>query len=298
MSRSFSVQSSGGTVVLDGSEGVRARLAVRGTGMAPVGAQWFEGAGDGKTFRGGRTLARILDMPVRVYAPPDDWENRELVRQRFANLARVLSIKNAPARLTLDLDVESEGGDRWWADVVRVGGGDWDWGVDTDGKSYIHTVFTFEAGDPYWTSEDQESKVISPEGVGLGLLGPGISLTQLRVGSTAGFGEVSIYNSGEVEAYPVWTLTAPFSGFSVTSERGESLVWVGDTPKASGYIVVDTKNATVVDETGANRYAELDPAPQFWNVQPGTTEASVVMSAAGGASKVTVVWNIRREVLF
>lgn len=298
MARSFSVQSAGGALALDGSQGVRARLAVRGTGMAPVQNQWFEGAGDGKSFRGGRTLARILDLPVRVYAPPGDWENRDLVRSRFANLARILSLPNAPARLTLDLDSGSEGGDKWWVDVVRTGGGDWDWDADTDGRSFIHSVFSFEAGDPYWTAEDQESKVISPVGVGLGLLGAGVSLAQLRVGSTAGFGETSILNTGDVQAYPVWTIEAPFSGFSLTSDTGETLVWVGNTAKATGYIQVDMKAGTVVDETGANRYAELDPAPQFWSVRPGTTVANVVMADAGGATRAAVVWNVRREVLF
>ncbi len=298
MARSLAVASAGGSLVLDGSQGVRARVALRGTGMAPVSNQWFEGAGTGKTFRGGRTLARVIDLPVKVYAPPNDPTNRALVRDRFANLARILSLPNAPARLTMDLNTTPGQSDEWWLDVVRTGGGDWDWGSDTDGKSFIHSVFTFEAGDPYWTSIDQESKVISPEGVGIGLLGPGVSLAQLRVGSADGFGQTTIYNTGEVEAYPVWTIEAPFSSFTLTSQDGRVLKWVGAATKSTGWIRVNTQDGTVVDETGANRYAELDPAPQFWTVPPGTTTASVVMTAAGASTRATVVWNVRREVIF
>lgn len=303
MARSLAVASAGGTLLLDGSQGVRAMVGVRGTGMAPVSNQWFEGAGTGKSFRGGRTLARIVDVPVKVYAPPNDWDNRELVRQRFAKLATILSLRNAPARLTMDLNTQAGQGDEWFLDVVRTGGGDWDWDRDTDGKSFIHSVFTFEAGDPYWTSVDQESKVISPEGVGLGLLAPGVSLAQLRVGSADGFGTTTINNTGEVEAYPIWRIEAPFSSFTLTSPSGQVLKWSnapGGVPatKATGWIEVNTKDGTVKDETGADRYEELDTAPQFWTVPPGSTVASVVMTAAGASTRATVVWNKRREVIF
>lgn len=299
MGRSLKVVSGGGTIMLDGSTGITARLAVSGTGMAPVQNQWFEGAGDGKSYRGGRVLARRMNVPFKVEADRLDPFNREVVRQRYANLARVLSVRNAPARLTIDLDTSTPGGDRWWLDVVRSGGGDWDWDKDTDGSSFILSDFSFDVGDPYWTSEDQESKVISPEGVGLGLLGTGISLAQLRVGSVDGYGSTTILNTGEADAYPVWTIKAPFTGFSLVSQTGESLLWALDSgTKDTGYIVVNTKDGTVVDETGANRYAELDPSPQFWAVAPGPNNVGVVMAGASAETETTVVWNRRREVVF
>ncbi|QLF82705.1 minor tail protein [Microbacterium phage Cicada] len=296
--RALSIESAGGSLLLDGTQGYAAKLGVRGTGMVGVSVQWAEGAGDGKSFRGGKTLARQFDMPVKIYADPDNWDDRELVRTRYAKFAQIMSLRNAPVRVTLDLDAGSPSGDRWFADMVRVGGGGFDWATDTDGRSYIKTTVTLEAGDPYWTSEDQESKVISPTGVGLGILAPGVSLVQLRVGSTSGFGDTTIINSGEVEAYPVWTFEAPFSSFTMTSEYGETLEWVGDVAKSTGYIRVNTQDGTVVDETGANRYAELGDAPKFWAVNPGTTEASVVLNDAGAGTRATVVWARRREVLF
>lgn len=300
--RSISIASAGGSLNLDGSEGYRAKLAVRGTGMVGVSVQWAEGAGDGKSFRGGKTLGRQFDLPVKIYADSSNWEDRDLVRARYAKLAQVMSLDNAPVRVTLDLDADGDG-DAWWADMVRVGGGDFSWQTDTDGRSYLKVVFTLEAGDPYWTSEDQESKVIEPVGVGLGILGPGISLAQLRVGSTSGFGEISILNTGDVAAYPVWTFEAPFSGFAIVSQYNEVLTWdsveagIGAS-KATGYIRVNTQDGTVVDETGANRYTGLGERPQFWAVRPGQTDASATMDDAGAGTRATVVWNRRREVLF
>lgn len=305
MGRTFTVHSAGGTVALDGSQGIRARLQVRGTGAAPVQNQWFEGAGNGASFRGGRVLPRTLDLPVKVFAPPNDWANRSIVRTRFALLQKIFSLQNAPARLTLDLDTSLAGGDKWYTDVVRTGGGDWDWSEDTDGKSFIHTVYSLQAGDPYWTAVNQEGKEVSPAGVGIGLLGSGVSLAQLRVGSEDGFGETTITNSGEVEAWPTWTIFAPFSGFALTSQYGETLVWtkerltgVPGDEKTSGYVTVNTKTGEVQDETGANMYGGLDDAPQFWSVREGSTTAEILMSDADVATRATVTWNPRREILF
>jgi hypothetical protein len=305
MSRAFTVTSKGGTMKLDGSEGARAKLAVRGTGMAPVAVQWFEGAGSGASFRGGRTLARTFDIPVKVYANRGDWANRDLVRQRFAKLGQILSLPNAPVRVTLDLDANNPtSNDKWWADMVKVGGGNFAWETDTDGRSYIKSVFSLQAGDPYWTSADQDGKEIVPVGVGIGILGTGISLAQLRLGSVDGFGSTTITNSGDVVGYPIWTVFAPFSGFMLANAEGRILEWnaarqglPGDM-KSSGSIIVNTQLGTVVDETGANMYKGLEPAPQFWPVNPGDNPTQVVMADASGSTRATVSWNIRREVLF
>lgn len=305
MSRAFSLSSAGGTMNLDGSEGARAKLAVRGTGMAPVAVQWSEGAGNGASFRGGRTLARQFDMPVKVYANRGDWSNRDIVRQRFAKLGQILSLDNAPVRVTLDLDADNPAStDKWWADMVKVGGGDFRWDTDTDQRSFIRSVFTLQAGDPYWTSQDQDGKEILPVGVGIGLLGAGVSLAQLRLGSVDGFGSTTITNTGDVVAYPIWTVYAPFSGFLLANAEGRILEWnaakqgiVGGV-KTTGSIIVNTQLGTVVNEAGDNMYRGLETAPQFWPVKTGPNFAQVVMADASGATRATVSWNRRREVLF
>lgn len=280
---------------LDGTEGVSARLAVRGTGMVPVQVQWFEGAGDGKSFRGGRTLGRAFDMPVRIQLDRDNLDDRSVVQKRIAKLAQILSIENAPARLTLDLNAGGSP-DRWWADMVKVGGGDWSWETDTDGSTFVHTVVSLEAGDPYWTSVNQQSRVISPAGVGLGLLGPNQSLSELILATSFGTGATEITNDGDVRAYPIWRINAPFTEFTLVSQWGETLKWVGN--KTSGYIEVNTKLGTVEDETGANMYANLDPAPRFWSVRPGSTTANIQVTNPTSDTIITATWNVRREVLF
>ncbi|QZD98139.1 minor tail protein [Microbacterium phage Blett] len=285
--RLFKIESPGGSMMLDGSTGVQMRLGVRGMGMPPVALQWFDGAGEGSSFRGGKVLARTLDLPLKITG-----RNRNEVLDAYSTLAKIMRLPYEPT-LTATFD-----DDRYRLAVVRTGGGDFDMSVDSDGKTVLLTTITVQAGRPYWESIDSEGRNIEPAGVGLGLLGPGQSLVQLILGSIDGFGSVTFSNTGDVEAWPTWTIFAPFSGFALVRADGLALEWVGASTKASGFIIVDSLNGTVVDETGANRYGELKPAPKFFSIQPGTSQASVVLSNAASGSRANVAWRPRKMVLF
>lgn len=285
--RLFKIESPGGSMMLDGSTGVQMRLGVRGMGMPPVSLQWFDGAGEGSSFRGGKVLARTLDMPVKITG-----RNRIDVLESYSALARIMRL---PYESTLTAMFDN---DRYRLNVVRTGGGDYEMGVDSDGKTVLMTTLTVQAGRPYWESIDSEGRNIEPEGVGKGLLGPGQSLVQLILGSVDGFGSVVFSNTGDVEAWPTWTIYAPFSGFALVRADGLALEWEGATAKTTGYIVVDSLSGTVVDEAGANRYGELKPAPKFFSVEPGSTSASVVLAGAGTGSRANVAWRPRKMVMF
>jgi hypothetical protein len=284
--RVMKMSSAGGEITLDGRTGVQAGLRMRGLGLPPMSLQWFDGAGDGSTYRGGRVLPRVMDMPVKIVGA-----DRAAVLGAFSALARVLlADRYEQTRLTLTFD-----DDDYWIDVVRTGGGDYTFGVDTDGKTILQTVLTVEAGRPFFTRVDSQGREITPEGVGLGMLGPGQSLTSLILASTDGFGETTITNVGDVDAWTRWRLHAPFSGFALL--RGSlALEWAG--AKSSGYIDVDMLDGTVVDETGANRYGGLLPAPKFWALPPGEATVSVVLADAASESKAVVNWNPRKAVMF
>lgn len=293
MTRILSLASPGGSVALDGSNGIKAGLRMRGTGLPPVSSEWFEGPGDGAAYVGGRVLARVVDLPLKVYGI-----DRMAVADRLSLLGRIFAPPNQ-VRLQVDLD-----GAPWYIDVVRTGGGDWTWGEGTDGRTFVQTVLTVQ-GDPYWTSADVQQQVVEPGGLGLGLLGDDISLVTLTLSASSAFGSVNFTNAGDVHTYPVWTIRAPFSGFTLTSPSGEELVWgtdgdgVAGDPKESGYIVLDAATGTVVDEAGANAYGGLGPVPRFWAIPGGASTATIeVTGADGDDTRVEVVWKPRKWVMF
>lgn len=287
MARVLALSSAGGALTLGEASGVRAGLKVRGLGMPGVSLQWFEGAGDGRSFRGGRTLSRVVDMPVKITGT-----GRGDVLAKYSALARIFVVENAPVTLTLELD-----GEGWRSQVVRTGGGDYTMGDDTDGSTWLRTTFTIESGDPYWTRVNSEARVIEPGGLGIPLIGPGQSLAQLRLSNTEGSGGVQFTNTGDVAAWPTWRVLPPFQAFEL-ERNGLSLEWSQPTVKADGWIEVNSIDGTVKDETGANRYDGLSAAPKFFSIPPGTTTASVLLTAASGATRVNVAWHPRRVVLF
>lgn len=293
MTRTLDFASPGGSVVLDGSNGIQAKIRTRGTGLPPVAVQWFEGAGDGAAFRGGRNLPRVMDLDLKVYGI-----DRAAVWDRMSLLGRIFALPNQ-VRMTATLD-----GVKWYTDIVRTGGGDWDWGSDTDGRTFIKTILTVQAGSPYWTAADPDTRLVTPGGVGVVLFGTGVSLTTLSIAAASAEGLVQFTNAGDAASPALWTIRAPFSGFDLVSPSGDLLSWgtggngVRGATKATGFIRVDMAMGTAVDETGANRYGGFGPAPRFWSIPTGSSQASVILDDATTATVVEVIWNPLKWVMF
>jgi hypothetical protein len=286
MARVLSFQGKGGSLVMGEASGVKAGAKTRGFGMPGVALQWFEGAGDGASYRGGRTLPRVIDVEVRVYGT-----DRADMLNRYGNLARIFVQEMGEVTMTILLD-----GEAWRASVVRTGGLDYSFeSSDTDGKTYLRTVLTVQAGDPYWTRVDSEARNIGIQGLGIPLIGPGKSLVTLSLSDMGGSGTATFENSGDVQAWPIWRFNAPFNSIYI-AHAGQVLEWVG--VKAAGWIELDTQQGTVTDETGANRYAGLEPAPRFFSIPPGSTSAELVLPGATGATTGSVVWHPRKVVVF
>jgi hypothetical protein len=139
--------------------------------------------------------------------------------------------------------------------VVRVGGGDFATGTDTDGKTFLRSVVTLRAGSPFWESSET-AQVDYP--------------LARNLTTDPDFATYTVTNPGAAEAFPVWEITGPTLGFTLSSPSGESLAFLDFIGKGKK-IIVDSRAGTVVDETGTNRYESLGPAPRFFALPPGPT---------------------------
>ncbi|WP_144722244.1 phage tail domain-containing protein [Cellulosimicrobium sp. TH-20] len=273
---------SGGGAVVDLNDhldtlaptGAAALDGLDGFGLPPVSPRFFEGAGDGATYRGTRVLPRDVSLPILFTA-----DSRAELRERVSALATVLAPENAPALLTY---TEPDGA-AWTIEVVRTGSGS----ALTDHETYYGVTVALRAPDPFWTAVTAVTRPIRPGGAGRGLLRPGGSLTKLRVASGQVLGEVVVENPGDAPAYPITTLQGPATAFTLRSARGETLQWEGDLGPDERR-VFDHRASTLVDENGVNRYDELQPAPRFWAVPPGVQTATVeVLGSAIGTPTPT-----------
>lgn len=270
------------------ASGLTALEGLAGFGLPGTSVRWFEGAGDGSSYRGARLQPREIPLPLLISGP-----DRLSVRDRFSELATVLSPEFAPATLTFtEPDLTA-----WSVAVVRTGGGDFAWGLDTDGSTFLRTSITLTAGDPYWTREAASVQIVRSGGAGRGLLKGTTPLSALRLASGQVIGDVLIENPGDAPAYPQIVVHGPGTHLTLTSPAGETLSWRGTLIEGETR-TFDHRTGTVVDQDGTNRYAELDPAPRFWAVAPGTRTVGVALEGSSLASSVVVSWRPRRWLVF
>jgi hypothetical protein len=262
--------------VLMKDEGVQATTGVAGLGLPQISTQWIEGAGDGALFRGQRVLPRDIDLPLYIAAP-----DREGLKKLVSRLALMLA---GPCVLRL---VEDDGSS-WSTEVRRVGGGNYVYGADTNGERDLTTILTLRAGDPFWTYSQPSRKVIENSGSGRGLLN---SLAQMQVSSSQAIGSITLENLGDAPAWPLWEVTGPGSNFRATSADGQEFRWNG-TLGTDEKLIIDTRTGTVKDGTGANRYAQMGPAPRLWSIPPGTTTAVAMLenTSAGTLTPGDIIW--------
>lgn len=258
--------------------GFQVKAGVTGLGLPPVSVQWLEGAGDGATYRATRVQARDIDLPIEILA-----NDRAELQAQLSRLALVLA-----GGCTLVLDEGN--GVTWSTDVHRVGGGEYAYGADTIGEREFSTVITLRAGDPYFTSSEQQVRTVGGNSATGAFLS---SLAAMNVAPSQAIGEITLINSGDASAYPVWEVTGPGDTFVATSAAGETLRWNG-TLTAGQKLIVDTRKGTVVDGTGANRYDLLATAPRFWTVPPGTSTAVASLLNTTTASRITCSWYPRK----
>lgn len=265
--RTMTLSGAGLEVDLISASGVRGQRGLTGTGLPPVRVQWLDGAGDGSSYRGARILPRELLVPVTISAAGED-----ALLDVLSDLARILAPDNAPARLTITRTVAGDPdpvAESWWVDVVRTDEVDWPWGEYAAAK--IRTRLRMTAPDPYFTRDTA------------------VTVDPISLGA-----DVELTNPGDAPAWPVWTIDGPCTGFTLISPTGRTIVWTG-TLTTGQTITVDARAGTVVDHTGANRYAGLAAAPRFWAIPPGfTDDSTVTMAGTGAGSQVAVTFYPRR----
>ncbi|WP_031513711.1 phage tail domain-containing protein [Streptomyces sp. NRRL F-5123] len=264
--------------IMDKGLGYQAKTGVTGLGLPPVSVQWLEGAGDGAIYRRRRVLTRDIDIPLEILG-----RDRAHLQQLTSRLALALA-----GRCTLTL--QDDDGTRWTTDVYRTGGGDYTYGGDTTGDRDMEMVITFRSPDPYWTYSEAQNRYIGGDDTA----GPFLNnLAQVKITASQAIGEIELDNAGDAEAYPIWEITGPGRNFVAVSPAGERLAWNG-TLTTGQSLTIDTRKGTVVDQTGANRYAELGPAPRMWTVKPGLSSATAQLEDIGSTSRIACSWRPRK----
>lgn len=145
---------------------------------------------------------------------------------------------------------------------------------------------TWELGVPFWLGEPVVAEFVYDAGAAF-FPGPPFTLAPGQV-----LGSAAITNPGDVEAFPVWRMNGPFTGFTVGV--GASVVSATLTKSAGQWVEVDMdpRALTVLDEAGVDCWSSLTEAT-FEGIPTGDTSLTTQLDDAGAGSGVRLSFTPR-----
>lgn len=273
--------SNGDTIAFDNSEFIL-NQDFTGFGIPPAQVRIEASAGDGGVFRHSKKSVRDVDLAITVLGT-----DRADVQSKLRRLSRLVQDTSGPTKIVATYDDDEV----LFLEGHYVGGAESQWGSNA-GMVWNRWVLSFQCPNPFWQSENEETFVIDTGSTGRGLLP---QLTKLKLRSATTFGAIDVDNQGDVPAYPIWEITGPLEGITISD--GTNSFSFTDDVLAGETITIDTETGSVTDATGANRYAMLAPAPKLFRVPPGETLITVTAVAGDLNAEVTFTYSPRFEVV-
>ncbi|MET7984565.1 phage tail domain-containing protein [Streptomyces sp. NPDC005281] len=237
---------------------------------------------DGTMYRGARAAARQILLPLFVYGV-----DRKTFLSFKRKLANALNPKNGYAVLTF---VEQDGVARR-LQCYYVSGMEGSEAVGTSGFSWMAYGIQLMAMDP-WFYGDVNTEANWSFGQSYPLLGNPFLPLKLNSGTPA-TGTLIVDNPGDIEAWPVWTITGPLKSFNFTGPDGSA--WGiptqpggADCLAVGRTLTVDSRPGwkTVTDDQGTNYFPLLSANPVLWSIPAGTTTVQANLVSGSGTPTV------------
>lgn len=159
------------------------------------------------------------------------------------------------------------------------------------GLTWSTFALTFQALDPLWSDADPTDllfAVYSAAGVP--------PMPPIELAPPTLLGQTTVYNTGDADSYPVWTITGPGQPTLANETTGRSFGL--DVSLGSGEVVtVDTRPTmqSAVDGTSADRWSDLvKSSPRdLWPLVPGRNDLNLDLTGSGVGSKVVLSFTRR-----
>jgi hypothetical protein len=168
-------------------------------------------------------------------------------------------------------------------------------GEPGQGHTYDTAAINLFCEDPYWwDTADQPPIVREYVSTTVDYLDP---YPQVSSGQSVDSGPFSINNLGEVEAWPVWTITGPMTSLiAENNTTGEAFTLTASLADNTEQIVIDTYEGTVTGPDDTSWFGFLDqPGAVLWGLAPGVNAVEFTMGGAATGSQVSLTWRNRWE---
>jgi phage-related protein len=157
---------------------------------------------------------------------------------------------------------------------------------DTSGPLLQRAPAMFRAHDPYWA--DVSPTVTEWElGQAPGSFFP---IFPIRLSSSEVFALDTVTNAGDVDAWPVWTITGPGSGIRMANlTTGKAWGFTVDLGTGES-LTIDTRPGvkTVIHSSGANWWQYLSSTSRLWSLRRGVNSLRIEMGSATAESHVAL----------
>lgn len=166
-------------------------------------------------------------------------------------------------------------------------------GEATENWLTANPVLTLFCPDGYWRDPVAHSVRREYTGAATPYLDPYPTISASNV-----LGETQIVNPGDVEGWPVWTLTGPADGLTATNHTLGAAFTIDHALLAGEQIVIDTApgRPTVRGPSDVNLIGALDwPDATLWPLVDGVNGIDFAVAGAGSGTVVELTYHPRYE---
>lgn len=252
-----------------------------GLGAAPVELVTDPHPRGGTRVRHVQPQARTITWPLRLWAQ----SHLELVAL-FRRLARAFTSTRrlGPGRLrVMRPDGTAREIEAWY-----------DAGFDGEpglGHTSDQVVLSLYCPDPYWRSTQPVSLPYAYSGGAASYLSPYLTVTPSSV-----LGATTAQNDGDVEAWPVWSITGPATAVTATNTTTGEAFTMTATLTAGQTATITTDPPAVRGPAGENWTGKLSwPGAVLWGLQPGLNDVNFAVSGSAAGTQIVLSYTPRFE---
>lgn len=164
---------------------------------------------------------------------------------------------------------------------------------DTSGPTSQSVALVFRAVEPYW--QDINDTVYGPIVIDAE---PGEFFSDqffpMQLSDSEVFASITVTNDGDVEAWPVWTITGPGESPLLRNlTTGKDFLLEDYTIAAGEVVTIDTRpdgptRRTVTSSTTGSLFGQLSGATALWPLARGANAVTIEMAAATDQSAVSI----------
>lgn len=264
--------------------------AIAGWGSAPVTIVTDPLASGGEEVRHIRSEPRRITWPLHIHGEDADGViTNALFQQRYRALMRAFTMTTQRRRPGV-LRIEYTDGKAREIEAFYEDGF-----TGNAGENWVsaNPVLTLFCPDGFWRDTQPQTIRRAHETGGSPFLQPFLSVSNSQV-----LGESTIYNTGDVDAWPSWTITGPASAVTATNvSTGEAFTLTHDLLAAEQMTITMTRARPLVrGPAGQNLVGALNwPGAVLWSLVPGRNDINFSVAGSADGTAIELAFHPRYE---